>query len=186
MAMKLKAELMMASSMNVRREKAGKENGSIGVDIKFHGELPLEDIRGLFSTDVAFKQLESLYLENGELVTGDFSEQALAIEGINVTAIITSVFESKKLKLTHGSGFNQISVKLLAGRKVDFSARLQVHPSKEDRGELGELLNTTVKLNISAQQLELLEEDQAETDQQQQLLDAPVGAKKKQTPKGAH
>lgn len=146
--MKFKSELML-EGFNPRVEKAGDEDGDGAVDIRMSGTLDVDDVKGLFATKIAYETIVlRCYRDDGELVTPDLGSIHLATEGIGVDASIKSM-HGTLLEFTDRANINKFVLKPLAGKKVDFSCRLQVHPDSEQVGTLFQLQRQGVTLTAS-------------------------------------
>ena len=158
--MKLKVEVTV-DSITMRAEKAGNETGAIASDIGISGELKLAQVEQMFSTAAGFKLLESMYQANGELAVTDFGEMNLTREVAGVKADLESTFGGTVVKFAGGE-FNKLSVRPLPDRKVEFAGRLQVHPTKEQWGEMTTILKQTVDAHIRGKWLEPDEDEPKE------------------------
>ena len=158
--MKLRAELTVVN-MTMRAELAGNETGAIASDIKLSGEVKLAQVEQLFSTPAGFKLLESMYQGNDELAVTEYGEFSITREVAGVKADLESTFGGSAVKFAGGE-FNNITLKALPGRKVLFTGRLQVHPTKEQWGEMTTILKQTVDAHIRGKWLEPDEDEPKE------------------------
>lgn len=153
--MHLKAELTLTHA-TLRREKSGPNRGPLMSDLAMSGSLQASQLQGLFATAAGYQAvLGGLYRDDGELVTGDLSELALAAEGTGVKAVLLSPLDGRVLAtFATGAKLNKLCLTPKAGRLVELTARLQV-PSAGQLEVLGELLEQTVQVSIEAQQTSL-------------------------------
>ncbi len=150
--MKLKANLIF-SHLNVRREKAGEEEGPVAIDIKLTGDVPIAALELLFGTAAGYVQLlENLYRDDNELVTNDLAGMRLNVEAENMEGrIIWGLSESNHLDFKK-SKLNNISIVPKAGRIAEFTGRLQLNPQNGELAQYGKLLGEAVELDISPMQ----------------------------------
>lgn len=128
--MKFKSELTLAG-FTPRVENNGPVDKEGAITIKLTGTIDTEDCRGLFATDVAYETIvERFYRKDGELVTPDLGSIELNTEGVGVKASIKSAF-GPPLDFGDRTNIDAITLKLLAGRKVEFKCNLHVHPTDE-------------------------------------------------------
>lgn len=170
MAVKIKAALMLAH-LNIRKEKAGEDEGPVACDVKLSGEIGFKEVKNLFSTKSAFEVLAGLYQKGGELITHDIATMRLAGEAKNVEASLA--VEGGGKVTFEGAKLNKISLQPKPGHIVELSLRLQVHPSGDQHAKLAELLGSTVILEANATQLDLhldQEEEEEEEEEEQPAL----------------
>lgn len=148
--MKLMANLKIAN-VNLRREKAGDDEGPIAVDLKLTGTMPPEQLESMFTTKASYKRLlGELWDKDSELVTHDLSHLVLAREGVGVTATLQPEF-TDPIEFD-GAELNRIRITPQGGRQVDFVARLQVHPTNDQVKRLAEMLDDHVNVVIHQRQ----------------------------------
>lgn len=153
-AMKINLELTLAH-INLRREKEGEEEGPTAADLKLTGDLPIEQLEGLFSTKASFENLLArMFRSDGELVSGDLGSLRLTKEGENLTAEVRSIFE-KQGQQFEGAALNKITLTPKSGRHAEVTLRLQVKPSSKQLGRLGESLHHVMVVRTEPRQGEL-------------------------------
>lgn len=146
--MKFRSEVTLAG-YTPRVENNGPVDKEGALTIKFTGTIDAEDCRGLFATDVAFETIvERFYRKDGELVTPDLGAIELTTTGIGVKASIKSAF-GPALEFADRTNIDAITLKLLAGRQVEFKCNLHVHPTEEQAGAVFKLQKQGVTLSAS-------------------------------------
>lgn len=193
--MNLKKLTVSVSNVNLRRERAGKKNGPIAVDVSIAGfETPEKKLEGIFSTKASYeKLLGGLFDKDGELRTSDLRRQTLNIEGHGMVLSMQPLNEEGEVDTEQGpidvrpATIDNFVIDLKAGGLVDWSARVRflmenVNPSLED---VAELMRTDIVLDASPAQraLELDEGKGAGKGAGKKESPAKPGAKKNGAPK---
>lgn len=153
--MKITLKETTVAHLNVRREKAGDEEGPVALDIKLTGDARPEDLKQLFATDEGYKHvLGNFFDESGEMVSHDVSTITLRREavghrmaiifGLSDTTIDIETCDVDRIKLTPDDG-----------PMVGYSMRVQVKPSAATLAELSALLERQVTVKIEHKQSEL-------------------------------
>lgn len=145
--------LMNLSNINVRREKAGKEDGPIATDLKLVGKVHLADIKPLFLSDHGFAVLEGLYDSEGNLRSQDFDGFKLTRELTGAKAHLSTALGTPiDFDLANVDTF---TVELELGRTVMMSLRLQVHPTADEVSKLTQWLASDITVILEQTQGEL-------------------------------
>lgn len=173
--MHLEAELKIAH-LNVRREKAGEDDGPVAMDVKLSGVLAIDAIAGLFATPAGFAQLTSLWQPNGELATVEWSGLTMAREGSGLEISFTTLVAESEIKFTSAK-LNNIRLTPKPGKVVDFVARTQLTPSDGQITELVELLGQSVGVSVVQPQMEM-PLDQAAPKRRGKKADKPASEQK--------
>lgn len=151
--MHLTTEAVLAH-LNPRREKAGENDGPVAFDAKITATLPIDALGGLFATELGLQQLAAHWREDGELVTGEWALLTLAREGSGLEATFSGPISGTDLTF-RAVELDKIRLKPEGGRKVALTARMILHPSQEQVGQLCEWLNQTVLVAITQPQMEI-------------------------------
>lgn len=139
--------LFTINNFNPRPEKAGKAVGPGAADLALSGKVHLAALKP-FLGELALAVLDHCYDAAGNLV----------VDGIETDFKLTKEFEKVRATLsTQVSGqsidfdlckFNELKISLDLNRTVQFSARLQTHPTKEQAAELFALMAREVKVIV--------------------------------------
>lgn len=146
--------VMEVSNINIRREKAGDEDGPIAVDVTLKAELGEMAIKGLFHSNAAY-----------EKVLGRFWEKDGELACIDVGAIKLTRELEGKIKIGPDIGFiefehgqvNKAEIRPKPARLVDVKIRVQANPSSEQIAKLTEFHGKEVHLVFVQRQGELLD-----------------------------
>lgn len=140
--------------LNIRREKAGEEEGPVACDLKLSAELKSEAVASFFSTDASRRRvLDSLWNDDGELTTTDVAKIALATGIKGGTLTLKSEFSAAET--FEAADIDRVTLVPRAGWTCEVSMRAQVNPSAEQIGRLSELLGCEVHIAADRKQGEL-------------------------------
>ncbi len=140
--------------LNQRKEAAGDEPGKLACDIKLTSVLTDSACASLFGTESSFDRLlGDLWNKDGELTTTDLNTLVLNSQIVGGKATLTPEFSGAEK--FEGVMLNKIKLKPEAGRKVEVSMRLQVHPTASQVSKLSEWLETDVTVLVERVQGEL-------------------------------
>lgn len=149
--MRFEANLTIAHP-NLRREKAGAEDGDLGMDLKLTGTLGLTAFATLLNgDDHAVALLEHLYDAEGNLRSLNFDEVSFKLEHKNIEVQLDNGAQKKKF----AADLNQIAVVPSMGKAVDVSLRLQLNPDGQQVAWLAELIGSEVRIIAETKQSEL-------------------------------
>ncbi len=162
--MQLQSEFTI-KHVNIRREKAGEEQGPVAVDIRLGAKIAPAELHGLFATQASFDRiLGQLWNDEDELTTSDLDKITLQRAGVGRLVDLIPQVSNDKLRL-EGADVNKITLKPEAGRLVDVSLRVQAKPTKEQIARLSEWLGCSLNVAVSQRQAELpLQSGAAEQD----------------------
>ncbi len=151
--MKLQAEMNLAH-LNVRREKAGDEEGPIAIDLKLTGTLPIAKLEELFATIVGYNvMLANIFREDGELIAADMESFTLSTENENMEGQLQWGLLKEKNKVAFKkASFGSIRITPIAGRQAELSCRLQINPSKNELSSIASVLGEQVDVTIAPMQ----------------------------------
>jgi hypothetical protein len=152
--MKLDTTLTL-SHLNLRREKAGDDEGPIAIDLKFTGDVRPEDVSGLFSTDAQYRRiLGDRWDGDNDLTITDATKIPLSVEGIGVTIELETEIAGVKLRWPEGN-IDGIVLETKPGRLVGIKLRAQVHPTKEQVAQLTDWHSADLKVSLWSRQHDL-------------------------------
>jgi hypothetical protein len=149
--------VMEVSNINIRREKAGEDEGPIAIDVTLKSEMGHKAVKGLFHSDHGYKDvLGQLWTEKGELACVD-------VDMIRLSREMTGAKVSLKTELGHGVDFehanvNKIQLVPKPGNIVDVKLRVQSNPTAEQIAKLSEFHGHEIKVVVVQRQGELLDE----------------------------
>ncbi|ULQ46961.1 hypothetical protein JN531_001435 [Flagellatimonas centrodinii] len=145
------------SSINIRREKAGEDEGPIAIDVTLKAELGNKAVKGLFHSDHGYKDvLGQLWTDRGELACVD-------VDQIRLTREMTGASVSMKTELGHGVEFehanvNKVQITPRPAGLVDVKLRVQANPTAEQIAKLTEFHGHEIRLVVMQRQGELLQD----------------------------
>lgn len=152
--MKLDTNLTL-SHLNLRREKAGDEDGPIAVDLKLTGDVRPEDIAGLFSTDAQFRRiLGDRWDKDNDLTITDSTVIKLNVEGLGVTIELNAEISKTQLRWTEAN-VDSIVLETKPGRIVGLKLRAQVHPTKDQVAQLTDWHSAELQVSLWSRQHDL-------------------------------
>lgn len=137
--------------LNVRKEKAGEDDGPTACDVKLKATLGVAAVKGLFGTSHSFETvLGNLWTSKGEMASSDVQE-------ITLNRQLTGCRVALKPEADAGESFdgcdlNKIRLKPIAGNQVEVSMRLQCRPDEEQFAWLAKRLNYDVRVTASVKQ----------------------------------
>lgn len=141
--------------INVRREKAGEDDGNVACDLKLSGELGADALKGLFATKNSFERVTgNMWTKDGELASTDLGEVKLTAE-LTTCRISLKVPDSTDEEVFDAGELNKVRIKPLAGRVCEVSMRLQVHPTEEQIAWLSSHLGYDLHAHVAKRQGEL-------------------------------
>lgn len=142
------------SNLNIRREKAGEEDGDLGCDISLKSSLSAEACGSFFSTDASRRRvLDDLWNEEGELTTTDVAKITLNTEIKGGTVILKTEFSPAET--FESADINKVTLVPKSGWTCEVSMRAQVNPTAEQMGRLSQLLGCDVHVAADRKQGEL-------------------------------
>lgn len=151
--MKVLAQFQI-SHINIRREKAGEEEGDLGCDISLKSTVKADAVASFFSTESSRRRvLDDLWNEDGELTTTDVSKIGLTTKIEGGTLSLKSEFSAAES--FDPANLNKVSIVPIAGGMVEVSMRAQVNPTSEQLGRLSNLLGCEVHVIADRKQGEL-------------------------------
>lgn len=152
--MKLDTTLTL-SNVNLRREKAGDEEGPIAIDLKLTGDVRPEDVAGLFSTDAQYRRiLGDRWDADNDLTITDATKIPLSVEGVGVTIELETEIAGTKLRWTEGN-VDSIVLETKPGRLIAIKLRAQVHPTKDQVAQLADWHSADLKVSLWSRQHDL-------------------------------
>lgn len=153
--MQLDATLTLAN-LNIRREKAGDDEGPIAVDLKFTGDVKPEEIKGLFTTEAQFRRLlGDRWDVDNDLTVTDSLRIPLEVEGVGCTfELKTELSEKPELRWTEAN-VDSITLETKPGRVVGIKLRVQVHPTKEQVAQLTDWHSMDLDVSVWSRQHDL-------------------------------
>lgn len=152
--MKLDTTLTL-SHLNIRREKAGDEDGPIAVDLKLTGDVRPEDIAGLFTTDAQFRRiLGDRWDKDNDLTITDSTVIKLNVEGLGVTIELNAEISKTQLRWTEAN-VDRIVLETKPGRIVALKLRAQVHPTKDQVAQLSDWHSADLLVSLWSRQHDL-------------------------------
>lgn len=152
--MKLDTTLTL-SNVNLRREKAGEDEGPIAIDLKLTGDVRPEDVAGLFTTDAQYRRiLGDRWDGDNDLTITDATKIPLSVEGIGVTIELETEIAGVKLRWPEGN-IDGIVLETKPGRRVGIKLRAQVHPTKEQVAQLADWHSADLKVSLWSRQHDL-------------------------------
>lgn len=142
------------ANVNVRREKAGDEQGPVAVDLKFQGEAHPDALKEMFATGAGFDTvLGSLFDEDGEMASHDVDSIRLTRTAVGHSCTIeTGLNAVLELETVDA---DKVVLLPKDGPVVAYSFRVKFKPSPEQLGEISKLLEQQVKLTLARKQSEL-------------------------------
>lgn len=146
------------SGLTVVPEKAGDEDGPIGLSIRFSDDMSPEAASGLFSTPNSYKAvLEDLWTRGGELATSDVKEIDLdrEIKDTPVTLVREEEGANDDPIDFDMARISKISLVPKSGRQLEVSFQVYVVPTKEQIGEVAWLLRKPVRVTAVRRQQDL-------------------------------
>lgn len=153
--------VLTISSVNIRREKAGGEDGDLGMDVQLTGQIGTAAFQPLLDGDAhGAAVLEGLYSAEGELRSLNIKNIDLKAEHKNLSVLLKAGPDKQQFD---GVDLNNISVVPQVGRAVEVTARLQLNPGDHQVEWLADMLRKEVHVVAEAKQ---------------QKLDLPEGKKK--------
>lgn len=114
-------------------EKAGQEDGDLGVSIKLTGSVKLQDLLPLLGCEHTGQLLDHLYNAEGTPHTENIIETALKVEHKDLAATLSIGAQRHKFK---DAVLDSIVIKPALSRVIEVSARLKVHPTEAQSGWL--------------------------------------------------
>lgn len=145
--------VLTVSHLNIRREKAGAEDGDLGMDVALSGTLGIAAFQPLLDGDAhAAALLEGLFDAEGNLRSLNVKALDLKVEHKNLAVTIG---EGKGAQKFDGADLNSVSVVPGIGRTVELSARLQLNPGDNQVEKLADLLRKEVKVVLENKQQKL-------------------------------
>lgn len=175
--MKFKSEVELLD-VKPRTDKPAAEGepGPPGFYIKVGGEMPIEELAGLYSTEDSYNRLlASLYRKSGELETLDLAQSNLSTGGINLKVTVKTAFgEAMEFK---GAEMDGIKITPVANRMAHFKARLKlVKPTDEQMAAILRAQHQGITLKVSGKTLvsEAEDDGQGEMDVKPGGRSAPV------------
>lgn len=142
------------ANVNVRREKAGDEQGPVALDLKFQGEAKPEALREMFATGAGFDVvLGSLFDEDGEMSSHDVETIRLTRTAVGHSCTLeTGLTGVLQLETVDA---DKVVLQPKDGPIVGYSFRIKVKPTPEQLGELSKMLEQEVKVTLARKQSEL-------------------------------
>lgn len=141
-------------NVNVRREKAGDDEGPIAIDLSLSGTAKPDELTGLFATKASHKRLlAQLFDADGELVTTDLARIALAREGVGCSVALTTP-SGEKVEIDTAD-VNKIVLQPQAGMVVDWKLLVQFKPNDDQRAAVTAMIGRTVDVDVARRQGEL-------------------------------
>lgn len=152
--MKFDATLNL-SHINLRRERAGDEDGPIAIDLKFTGDVRPEVLSGLFTTDAQFRRiLGDRWDKDNDLTITDSTVIRLNVEGLGVTIELNAEISKTQLRWTEAN-VDSIVLETKPGRIVGLKLRAQVHPTKEQVAQLTDWHSADLLVSLWSRQHDL-------------------------------
>lgn len=152
--MKLDTTLTL-SHLNLRREKAGDEDGPIAIDLKLTGDVRPEVLSGLFTTDAQFRRiLGDRWDKDNDLTITDSTVIRLNVEGLGVTIELNAEISKTQLRWTEAN-VDSIVLETKPGRIVGLKLRAQVHPTKEQVAQLTDWHSADLLVSLWSRQHDL-------------------------------
>lgn len=152
--MKLDTTLTL-SHLNLRREKAGDDEGPIAIDLKFTGDVRPEEVAGLFTTEAQYRRvLGDRWDIDNDLTITDATKIPLSVEGIGVTIELETEIAGVKLRWPEGN-VDGIVLEAKPGRLIGLKLRAQVHPTKEQVAQLTDWHSADLKVSLWSRQHDL-------------------------------
>lgn len=152
--MKLDTTLTLAH-LNLRREKAGDEDGPIAVDLKFTGDVRPEALAGLFTTEAQFRRiLGDRWDKDNDLTITDSTVIKLNVEGLGVTIELNAEISKTQLRWTEAN-VDSIVLETKPGRVIGLKLRAQVHPTKEQVAQLTDWHSADLLVSLWSRQHDL-------------------------------
>lgn len=152
--MKLDTTLTL-SHLNLRREKAGEDEGPIAIDLKFTGDVRPEEVAGLFTTEAQYRRvLGDRWDVDNDLTITDATKIPLSVEGIGVTIELETEIAGVKLRWPEGN-VDGIVLEAKPGRLLGLKLRAQVHPTKEQVAQLTDWHSADLKVSLWSRQHDL-------------------------------
>lgn len=150
--------VLTISSVNIRREKAGGEDGDLGMDIQLKGKIGTAAFHPLLDGDQhAAALLDGIYDAEGNLRSLNVKDIAFKAEHKNLSVTLKAGPDRQKFD---GVDLNSISVVPEIGRAVEVTARLQLNPGDHQVEWLADMLRKEVHIVADAKQQKLDLKDQ--------------------------
>lgn len=147
--------MMNMAHMNLRREKAGEDEGPVAADLKLTAEIGVDALKGLFSTKNAFDTvMGAMWTAKGELATSDVDTITVARELTGCKVTLKAGDHGTAEDFDSGE-VNKIRIKPLAGKCCELTIRLQVHPSDEQVAWLAEHYGYDLRVTVAQRQQSL-------------------------------
>lgn len=141
--------------INVRREKAGEDDGNVAVDLKLSGELGVDALKGLFGTKTSFERITgNIWTKDGDLASTDLGEIKLTCE-LSTCQVALKVPDSNDEETFETGELNKVRIKPLPGRTCEVAMRLQLHPTEDQIAWLSSHLGYDLHAKVAKRQGEL-------------------------------
>lgn len=151
--MKMKATTSL-TRLTVKRDKDGEEEGDVGTDLYFTGQVHLSDLKKVFNEDHGFAILEALYDAEGNLASLAFANFTLSAHGTAIEATFKTEIAGVAIKLRDVEA-DQFELAPKVGRQFDLSFRIRANQSEAQIGQLAEKLKTDLVVDLWSRQGEL-------------------------------
>lgn len=155
--------LMKMAHLSTRREREGdSEDGPLAADVKLEADLPINRIKGLFSSNASFDLLlGNLFDEDENLITTDIKVITLVVEAPRCKVMLAPAVGTDELHFDEAK-FNKITIEPMQGRMANVTARIQTHVTDDELGRLGSMLKHTIDVKISGKSQTPADDDDQE------------------------